>query len=465
MNKLLLLLFFLFIFSLEAFSQDSALAAHRPADKATMAAVRKPGYKARGGWNPHTTPITINCCSDSTRFEYDAQGNETSLTFYVLEVGTTTFYPLTRDVNTYDRNNRIVLKTTWGWNGHEKKLTETGRIHFTYGTGGVADSVLVTRKDAATGQFMNGSLQTNKYNDKGEAIEWLFHSWENQKWKPQFGEKYIRSGSTNGVYHEELYQVYRNTGWSDASKRVNTFTDGRVTEHISHFLFSGVWKPMSRQYNYVYRGANAPEHLDVSYTRQVWSNEAWKDAYRHSSYTYPDQSKRYLEEAMLAAGWSTQTDRLQRFNEAGQLISMVTDEISFHWVKKRTQQYVYDAEGTLLEEFFYLEDNMQADMSEYGRYGDFKTFALVTGIPEEKTPLATVYPNPTQQLVWVEPFAATPQLFFIEVMNMTGKLLLQQEHRSGEKALVDLAAYPSGLYFVRLTQGDKVQTHKVVKRP
>ncbi len=451
--------------SLEAFSQDAELAAYRPADKSSAATtVRKPGYKARGYWNPHTTPVSIDCCSDSARFEYDAQGNETSLTFYVTEVGTTTFYPLTRDVNTYDRNNRIILKSTWGWNGNEKKLTETGRTHYTYGTGGAADSIRITRKDAATGQFLNGSLQTNKYNADGEVIEWLFHSWENQKWKPQFGEKFIRTGSTNGIYHEELYQVYRNTGWSDASKRVNTFTNGRVTEHISYSLFSGAWKPMSRHYNYTYRGSNAPEHLDVSYIKQVWSNEAWVDAYRYSYYTYADQSKRYLEEGKLSAGWSTQIDRLQHFNEAGLLVSTVTDEISFHWVKKRTQKYTYDEAGTLLEEFFYLADNMQPDMSEYGRYGDFKTFELVTSTPKDKAPLAAVYPNPTQHLVFVEPFAATGQPLVVEVMDATGKVLLQQEHRSDARVAVDLVAYPPGMYFFRLRQGDRAHTQKVVKR-
>ncbi len=70
----------------------------------------------------------------------------------------------------------------------------------------------------------------------------------------------------------------------------------------------------------------------------------------------------------------------------------------------------------------------------------------------------TVYPNPTQGLVYVEAPAGTT----LEVYDLRGIKLLEAHTQNGSHTL-DLSSYAKGVYLLRLQSGDRVETQRIMR--
>lgn len=83
------------------------------------------------------------------------------------------------------------------------------------------------------------------------------------------------------------------------------------------------------------------------------------------------------------------------------------------------------------------------------------TINNTTGIFENELMITKVYPNPANELLWIE----AENLRMIEVYHISGKLMLQQQLINKAKIELNIADLPSGSYFVRVISQ---QNQKVV---
>jgi hypothetical protein len=78
----------------------------------------------------------------------------------------------------------------------------------------------------------------------------------------------------------------------------------------------------------------------------------------------------------------------------------------------------------------------------------------------ERENLISVYPNPAEDYFYID--NPTSEIFSYRVRNITGQLLRQGDHISGNRATIHLDQ--SGLYIVEVRFADKVYTQKVIMR-
>jgi len=81
---------------------------------------------------------------------------------------------------------------------------------------------------------------------------------------------------------------------------------------------------------------------------------------------------------------------------------------------------------------------------------------------EEKNPVSLVYPNPTTGLLKVY-FTAPLEKAGIVLLDAGGHVL-QQRIQNGSQLEMDISSFPASVYTLRVQQGTKVLTYKVVKQ-
>lgn len=69
-----------------------------------------------------------------------------------------------------------------------------------------------------------------------------------------------------------------------------------------------------------------------------------------------------------------------------------------------------------------------------------------------------IYPNPTQDIIHIK--STISQSFEISIYDTLGKCLIY----ATSKQSIDISLLPKGIYFIRITDGEKSQTHKIVKQ-
>ena len=95
-----------------------------------------------------------------------------------------------------------------------------------------------------------------------------------------------------------------------------------------------------------------------------------------------------------------------------------------------------------------------------GAAGVWKQFlSLITGIKEiNNADNIVVYPNPATNNITIE----APQKSTIEILNIQGQTILQQQIQQG-KTNIDISALAKGVYILRLCSNDKTAVTKIVK--
>lgn len=79
----------------------------------------------------------------------------------------------------------------------------------------------------------------------------------------------------------------------------------------------------------------------------------------------------------------------------------------------------------------------------------------------------SVYPNPVKDRLMIEFHSESKVLPVIQVIDLTGKMVLKYEGRliyvqKLYKAELDVSSLQQGLYFVKITHGDKVYSEKLI---
>jgi hypothetical protein len=96
----------------------------------------------------------------------------------------------------------------------------------------------------------------------------------------------------------------------------------------------------------------------------------------------------------------------------------------------------------------------------------FQQKLIITTVEENiKNPVnVTVFPNPTSAIVNIEFSAPTDGEISVFFLNTQGKLVKTGQIEAGiTNKQINMQDLPSGIYYLRLTQGNFVNVYKVVK--
>jgi len=72
----------------------------------------------------------------------------------------------------------------------------------------------------------------------------------------------------------------------------------------------------------------------------------------------------------------------------------------------------------------------------------------------------SLYPNPTRGIIHLVMIRAADEL---KVMDMTGRIILRRTQITGENDLIDLTAFPHGLYLIQIRSGEETVHFNVIK--
>jgi len=87
----------------------------------------------------------------------------------------------------------------------------------------------------------------------------------------------------------------------------------------------------------------------------------------------------------------------------------------------------------------------------------------VIGVDELKEPATIhIFPNPFANFINIET-TTNNHLTQVSVFDLKGQEIIKQSS-TGQKAVIDLASYPNGLYMIRVISGDIIQTRLIQKQ-
>lgn len=79
-----------------------------------------------------------------------------------------------------------------------------------------------------------------------------------------------------------------------------------------------------------------------------------------------------------------------------------------------------------------------------------------------------IYPNPTQDIVYVDPQTEFSGVLKYQLFDATGKVLFKNEHAQSERFSVDLRSYASGNYYLMITStsnsSEQSYSYKIQKK-
>ena len=93
--------------------------------------------------------------------------------------------------------------------------------------------------------------------------------------------------------------------------------------------------------------------------------------------------------------------------------------------------------------------------------GNMSTICESIGIEEQFFSPVVIYPNPTTGLFKLE-FNGT--VLKIQIFNMLGEIVLHEEASGKNEIQIDISKNPPGIYFVRISSGEKIFSRKVIKQ-
>ena len=82
------------------------------------------------------------------------------------------------------------------------------------------------------------------------------------------------------------------------------------------------------------------------------------------------------------------------------------------------------------------------------------------GTVEQDAKTITVYPNPVDNTIFIE---ADKSVNHVEIYNLTGMMMFSQEYDS-EKVEIEVSALQSGVYFIKMTFGNAIETRRFIKK-
>jgi hypothetical protein len=344
---------------------------------------------------------------------------------------------------------------------------------------------------------------------QNKLLSSISEDYDGSDWSYSFGENY-EYDSNNNLIAETYYDYDSNSKqWVIQQKITNTYTNGKLTEQISSDW--GNPQVYGNKDVYTYNSNN----LIVTDLYYQWDGSKWVGQSR-TSYTYNANNKPItsIYEDWKNSQWVNSYKSLFIYNANNQLESIKNsdwDGFTASWIDNGGTDYVYDANGNDISEYYqdtyngtlyksktdYTYDTSKLMSSYANPFGYYSLFgispyvnkmlveteydydtttnsyaqsyrttynynsSLILGNDEFEKPneKISVYPNPTKDFLTIQNTSNTA-IDKVIVTDLTGKTILQQNQNTNQ---VDVQNLAKGMYLLQLTSGDKTWKTKFLK--
>lgn len=313
--------------------------------------------------------------------------------------------------------------------------------------------------------------------ENGFLIEQLYFSYdaENMEWVQNL--RWLYSYDEDGNLTISYIYFWNGSSWDMTARNVRTYDEGFLISDVSSYWDESTnsWMNNSKEeYSYDPYG-----HLIVT-TGFMWDmiTEEWRNFFKYEN-TYEGD---FLTEStsyswdIINGMWVTDYMNEYTYDENLNMVNNMEFEWNgTTWVLTWEADFTYNNDYTideLLLPWFYGEAgltfmHMLTDITEYAdgsivptdRSMLYYSEVDITGIPENESAIAVVYPQPARDEVMFR-LGDKNQLLDLSIFDLSGKLALVQQIASDQP--VALSNLLPGLYFYRLSGNSaKVYTGKL----
>ncbi len=392
-----------------------------------------------GGW--YSTPN-----NKSTLYLYDANNNNTGFTSQYFF---SSWMNSSKQDITYNASNKMTqdLYSTWNGSSWDNDYNKT----YTY------------------------SAQQNLTNELG--VDWVSSAWQND-WKATY------TYDANNNMLTKARETYTLSAWVKDYKDIYTYNAANLPITYTYQTGNGAsWLNSSRE-TYVYDMSNNP----VLFTLETWSNSAWVNDLQATFTVVASNVTAILVQTWTGSTWANDTKGTMTYNAANKpLIETYQTWSGSTWVNDYRYIHTYDANNNETSQsyqewlsgtwkisnyygkvwdannFYYV--NVQRFYNSGGgpvNYGDsaITYYKTVVGIKENLSLSnhLSIYPNPSKGVFTIE---NATDITSINVYNTQGTQVFETKIES-RNAKLDLSNLPSGMYFIRVNEGNSHIIRKVI---
>jgi hypothetical protein len=336
----------------------------------------------------------------------------------------------------------------------------------------------------------------NTFNPSGQRTIEVYSDWKNNQW--EYDYKYEYTWGTNGKVTLEIDYAW-DSSWDYAYKYEYTYdANNNMLEELESEWYSGAWEQTDKN-TFAYNANNQiTQELDFDWDGNQWvydwkteytydSNDflileenfywtgtwmnAWKEEFTNDANGRPIET---IESSWMGGYWSIEGKKATTYDTNGN----ITEEIYYDWysnayheVDKEVYTYdlAYSNADMWLPLWFDEFNNKVVDVKNYeydnGAWVliqpiDLYYSATPFGISEDNIAHIELYPNPTTGLVYLN--GTFGEELFVSVLDLSG-MVVQRQTITDSNQYIDLRNSPSGMYILKILDGNKVLILKVVK--
>jgi hypothetical protein len=375
--------------------------------------------------------------SNST-FTYNAQGKPIE----ELQQDPTTNQNKVRITYTYDTNGNNRTTYSYQWQNSAWMLAYGYRDSIVYTPANKIASIIERMYRPTTGWENNMRIDFI-YDINNNQLEQSWTNWDRTLavWQPF--SKETRTYNTSGIITQKQYLNYLNGAWTIL------YTENNITWHVPNVI-AATYSLDDPRLNYPERvsitmGANGGT---VKLTEYYFTpSSQWRNSTKETI-TYDNNgnlTRRYYETFNNNGVWEITSDNQQ----------ILTYNNLFDITERVTRGANY---GSLPGNGFppYLNKYV---------YSNFQYFPRLLGTTKENLTVlrATIYPNPTQDLITIQLPSNKALKLTATISDISGKKWFSKPFNSGELLQINVETLPKGIYLIQLETEKGKTLQKIIK--
>jgi hypothetical protein len=303
-------------------------------------------------------------------------------------------------------------------------------------------------------------------------------SWNGISWDTLYGLRESVTYNINGDPDVRTYTMYTSGEWSNLIQIIESYDNQNqlIGEEVS------LWDENTQQFEL---SSRTTAYLYASYTSfcnrklssslsQNYVNGEWENSSIDST-SYLDNNGSFTFSIYNWNGTAFEPSykNIAMFDEHGNQVQSTEqnwDSLSSSWITFGEFQnvYTYGNSGELIrkleQRWACSPNNDQLAPCNVVRYSNFESCTPVTNVESiNSSPEPLVFPNPTTSTINITHLQLASDAT-AEIINELGRVLIEQKvSKSSEEVSINLTSFPSGMYWLRLTDAGRRIIIPIVK--
>jgi len=380
---------------------------------------------------------------------YDGSNNMTSSTEQTRNGNT--WVNFTHYIYTYDANHNQTSELTQNWSSNT--WVNSSMIVWTYDANDNETNIL--RKTWTGSAWVNTDQTVNVYNANNNLLSELTQTWNGSAW--------TNSAKTTNTYDANynllgvLKQDWNGSAWDNTNKETNTYdaNNNKLTS-LTQMWITIMWMDLV-QSTYTYDGNN---NL-VSETGKNWNGIAWENSTKKNySYDANNNLINEIEQQWDGSQWVNSNKSVLTYNSYNKPTSVFSQSWDGStWLNTLLAKFGFDADNFNEYTVFKLweMDGITVFIGDSTHYYYHK---VVAGIPALIAGNIAVYPNPSKGKFSI---TGNGNVNAIEIYDLQGNRIYSEYNlKKQTTSELDLSGYSKGIYLLKVINGAKIYTRKVI---